>query len=361
MLTGLSLHEIILDDNGKPVDYRFLDVNPAFEKHTGLKKEDLVGRTVLEVLPGTEPIWIETSGEVALGGEPMHFEQFSAEIGKYYEVLTFCPKKGQFATLSSDITERKKIEGELERYREHLEELVRERTRELEATNQELETFAYSISHDLRAPLRAINGFSAILQEEYSDALDEGGIGYLIRLQESSLRMSQLIDGLLTLSRLGRNDLQLKKTNLTHISKRIFMEITKNESERKFSFQVKNLPLVEVDENLIEVLLVNLLNNAVKFTRGRDPAIIEFGFLPEEKPPAYYIRDNGIGFDMKYANKLFKPFQRLHSEGEFEGTGIGLAIVHQVVRRHGGRIWSEAELDKGTTFLFTLQSNPTDK
>jgi PAS domain S-box-containing protein len=356
MLTGLSLHEIILDDNGKPVDYRFLDVNPAFEKHTGLKKEDLVGRTVLEVLPGTEPIWIETSGEVALGGEPVHFEQYSSEIGKYYEVLTFCPKKGQFATLSSDITERKKIEEELEEHRQHLEKLVEERTRELETVNQELEAFAYSISHDLKAPLRAINSFSAILQEEYSGVLDGGGMDYLNKVRASSLRMSQLIDDLLALSRLGRNELQLMTINLTHITKRIFAEITQDESERNFDFQMMDLPLVEVDVKLIEVLLTNLLTNAVKFTRGRAPAIIEFGFLPEEETPTFYIRDNGVGFDMKYADKLFAPFQRLHTEKEFEGTGIGLAIVQRVVRCHGGRIWVEAELDKGTTFYFTLQT-----
>jgi light-regulated signal transduction histidine kinase (bacteriophytochrome) len=299
------------------------------------------GTRALAIIPLTQASrWV---GLLALTWDEPH--EFSAQEEEIY---------GALIGLAAPAVENRRWSG-------HLEELVEERTRKLEITTQELETFVYSISHDLRAPLRAMNSFSAILQEEYSDTLDEMGVDYLNRVRASSLRMSQLIDGLLALSRLGRNELRLVNTNLAHIAKRIFKEITKDESERKFNFQIMDLPLVEVDVNLIDVLLANLLNNAVKFTRGRDPAMIEFGYLSEEETPAFYIRDNGVGLDMKYADKLFTPFQRLHTEEEFEGTGVGLAIVQQVVRRHGGRIWSEAELDKGTTFYFTLQPFPREK
>jgi light-regulated signal transduction histidine kinase (bacteriophytochrome) len=256
--------------------------------------------------------------------------------------------------ISKEITEQKKAEDEIRRLNEELEQRVVERTAELKATNEELEAFAYSISHDLRAPLRAINGFSSILKENYAPVLDDEGRDYLDKLKLGTLRMDGLITDLLMLSRLGREELSFQRLDIIEIAQKIFADLTKEEVDREFEFFSADCPSIEADKHLLEVLLTNLLANAIKFTRGRQPAEIEFGFQPPEDQPTFFIRDNGVGFDMAYADRLFSPFQRLHSEGEFEGTGIGLAIVRRIVQRHGGSVWIEAEPDKGTTVYFTL-------
>jgi light-regulated signal transduction histidine kinase (bacteriophytochrome) len=257
--------------------------------------------------------------------------------------------------LSMDISEKKQAGKEIQKLNEELEQRVIDRTSELKTTNEELEAFSYSISHDLRAPLRAINGFSALLQEEYSGLLDEEGNRYLDTLRNSTLRMDRLINDLLSLSRLGRQEIRFQPVNITSMAEQIFADLIKDEPDRVFDFQLADFPLAEADSRLLEILLTNLLSNAIKFTRGREPAVIEFGKQENEETIEYFIRDNGVGFDMEYVDKLFSPFQRLHSEKEFEGTGIGLAIVRRIAKRHGGRVWVEAEPDKGATFFFTLQ------
>jgi PAS domain S-box-containing protein len=349
------------DENGV-----YTYTSPAVRDMLGYEPDELVGKTPFDLMPPDEAervTIIFQDGVTSLKPlerlENVNLHKDGHQVVLETSGVPILSADGEllgFRGIDRDITARKRAAEKIHRLNEELEQRVRERTAQLEATNQELEAFAYSISHDLRAPLRAINSFSAILQEEYSDALDGVGMDYLNRVRASSLKMSQLIDDLLDLSRLGRGELLLMPTNLTPSAKRLFSEITKNESGRKFDFQMMDLPLIQVDVKLMEVMLTNLLINAVKFTRGREPATIEFGYLPEEETPTFYIRDNGVGFEMKYADKLFAPFQRLHTEEEFEGTGIGLAIVQRVVKRHGGRIWIEAELDKGTTVFFTLQA-----
>lgn len=239
-----------------------------------------------------------------------------------------------------------------------LEERVVERTAELEEVNKELESFSYSISHDLRAPLRAINGFSEILAKDFTDKLDEEGLGFLNKIRAASLRMDQLINGLLNLSQLGRQSVKFESLDLFEMAGKIAENLNDSKPDREIDIQLQicdsTFPPARGDRNLIEILLTNLLSNAVKFTRDADPAVVEFGCTEKDGKSIYFVRDNGVGFDMAYAEKMFSPFQRLHSDTEYEGTGIGLALVQQVIRRHNGKIWVEAETGKGATFYFTL-------
>lgn len=247
-----------------------------------------------------------------------------------------------------------------------LENQIRTRTRELEASqqenerinralqraNRELEAFSYSVAHDLRAPLRAIDGFSAILQRNHADQLDAEGCEHLRRVREGAQRMGQLIDDLLHLSRCSRADLHREQVDLAALARQIISGFRQSQPERQIEFVVPDTLPAQGDSRLLAVLLENLLGNAWKYSRRRPDAHVEFGYDPQLS--AYYIRDNGAGFDMAYAGKLFQVFQRLHTAAEFEGTGIGLAIVQRIVERHGGRVWAEGKVNEGATFHFTL-------
>ena len=220
--------------------------------------------------------------------------------------------------------------------------------------NKELESFSYSVSHDLRAPLRGIDGFSNALLEDYGDKLDENAQDYLNRIRKSSHLMSQLIDGMLQISRISRVDMHLDKVDLSAIVRPIVEEMKQSKPERNAEFAISPEIVVIGDKVLLEALMRNLLENAWKFTAKCQQTMIEFGMTLKENLPVYYVRDNGIGFDMKYGDKLFIPFSRLHSRDDFPGTGIGLANVQRIIHRHGGRIWAEGEVGKGATFYFTL-------
>lgn len=253
-----------------------------------------------------------------------------------------------------DITELKKVEDDLRRLNEELELRVGERTRDLEVANRELEAFSYSVSHDLRAPLRAIDGFSSILLSEFSGAIDPKVAVLLERIRMNAQKMGQLIDAILNFSRMSRQPLSKQRIFLTQLVNEVLEELQPLREGRNVEVVVGTLPPCEADPALVRQVFFNLIANSLKFTRTREAARIEIGSFPEDGKLVYFVRDNGVGFDMQYADKLFSVFQRLHDEKEYEGTGIGLAIVHRIIQRHGGEIWAESGVDEGATFFFTL-------
>lgn len=256
--------------------------------------------------------------------------------------------------LEEEIRVRTATEERLRQNEHLLEERVRERTAQLEEANKELEAFSYSVSHDLRSPIRAIQGFSTLLMKDYESVLNEDGLDSLRRVIGASRRLNELIDSMLSLSRVAREELHDSEVNLSDMAHDVLFELRTRFPDRKVDIVVQPKMIAQCDRRLMQIVLTNLLDNAWKFTRERNDAKIECGRKKVKKSECYYISDNGAGFEMKHAGRLFAPFQRLHNDAEFEGTGVGLAIVQRVVQRHGGRIWAESEVGKGTTFFFTL-------
>ena len=240
---------------------------------------------------------------------------------------------------------------------ERLNADLRSKQQLLEETNEDLESFSYSVSHDLKAPVRAIEGFSRMLMGEHADKLDAEALRLLQVISTNTKLMHHLIDDLLALSRLGR--LQVKKSvvNLAAMTNKVFEKLRAQEPERDLRLTVGDLPLGWGDQSLLYQVMQNLLANAVKFTKSRKTAVIEVGGRTEGKENIYYVKDNGAGFDERYSSDLFRPFQRLHGEEEYEGTGVGLAIVQRIIQRHGGRVWAEGKINGGATFYFALPKN----
>ncbi|MDB6104681.1 MAG: hypothetical protein JWO52_4680 [Gammaproteobacteria bacterium] len=285
--------------------------------------------------------------------------------GNFYGILEFSSRAARrrlslgqvkaldiLANTAASAFEADSLLSQLRSMNQELERRVQDRTRELEASNADLESFSYSVSHDLRAPLRAIDGFCQILVSEYAHAIPDEGRDFLAKVCAAAARMQHLIDDLLHLARFSRQPLAAQRVHMMHLTRRVASSL--EDQNRRVQLEIAELPDCEGDGSLIEQVLMNLLSNAFKFTATRDPARIEVGAFRQENEHVYFVRDNGVGFDMQYADKLFGVFQRMHTQAQFPGTGIGLSIVHRIVRRHGGRTWAESRPQEGTTLYFSL-------
>ena len=361
---GFCVIEMVFDAHKKPIDYRFLEVNPAFERQTGMR--DVVGRRMLELVPDHDLHWFESCGKVALTGESHRFaKETKALDDRSYDVYAFRlggVESSRVAVLFNDVTGRRQTQEKILRLNAGLEARVRQRTGHLEAINNELESFSYSVSHDLRSPLNTIVMFSHLLEKTLGDKAGEKGTHYLSRIHNSTRQMGELIDGLMSLGNLSHVPLKIESVDLSEIAKQKMREHQEQEPGRRTQIRIQDGMLVNSDPRMMAIIIQNLLGNAWKFTSMRALTQIEIGSQTGQPRQAgavdetvYFFRDNGAGFDMTNAQKLFGAFERLHSSSDFSGTGIGLATVKRVIERHGGRIWAEGTENVGATFYFTLK------
>lgn len=380
IIDALPVHLCVLDSCGV-----ILAVNRAWEKYIAAQSaaggplfapgQSSVGGNYIDACTRAEGVLGESARRLAEGFEAVMrgdlpdfvLEYRTAVAGEerwFHSRLTRffaegdegAPAEARVVYASEDVTTRRQAEEEIRALNATLEQRIEQRTALLEAANQELEAFAYSVSHDLRAPLRALDGFSAALLEDYGAEFDGQARHYLVRIKEASQRMGQLISDLLSLSRVTRAEFSRTPVNLSAIAAEIAADLQQSDPARQVEFNIQPGLLTVGDARLLRIALDNLLNNAYKFTAGREPGRIEFGAQNGEGEAVYYVRDNGVGFEMEYADKLFAPFQRLHALQEFSGTGIGLVTVKRIITRHGGQIWPDSAPDQGAVFYFTLGS-----
>jgi len=342
-------------------------VNAQTEKLFGYSREEMIGQPVEMLIPprfrgqhaghrhgyyqSPRPRQSQMGAGLELYGLGKDGTEFPVEV-------SLSPLETEKGTLISsairDVSDRRRIEEEIRELNSELQQ----RLVQLGVVNEELESFSYSVSHDLCAPLRHIDGFARILKDEYGKNLSDEGKHYLDRVLKAANDMGRLVDDLLNLARIGRKEITRQKVQLADLVRQLISEMAEESEGREIEWRIEPLPEIECDPGLARQVLSNLLSNAAKFTRSRRPAVIEIGARQVDGAQAFFVRDNGVGFDAKYADKLFGVFQRLHRQDEFEGTGVGLATVRRIVRRHGGDVWAESEPGRGTTFSFTFGPQP---
>lgn len=336
-----------------------VDLNPAFMKITGYTLEEMKGKSFWQIFP--EKDFSKTIHQYDTGNknnEPVALEYWiqNKKGEKHFIRWRITALRDDNKNITHliatgiDITDRLEAENRIKKLNDDL----RLHASELEIVNSELETFSYSVSHDLKSPLNVISGFSQLIIDQYGSQLDTELVSYLFRIQFSAKKMNTLISDLLTLSKISRTDLIIENINLSEMVSSFLSDLQSSEPERRAAFHVQKGVKVQADERLLHLAIENLLSNAWKYCSKEDKTEIQFGSVVKDGSVVFFIRDNGVGFDMKYAERVFQPFQRLHSEKDFKGTGIGLATVVRVLRRHNGQVWAEAEVGKGATFYFTI-------
>ena len=372
LLAQIHAHKAALDEHAivaiTDPQGRITYVNDKFCAISKYTRDELIGQDHRLINSGHHPkefirdLWTTIARGQVWKGE---IRNRAKDGSSYWVDTTIVPflkpdgKPHQYVAIRADVTARKRVEEEIRRLNHELEARVTDRTAQLEAANKELEAFSYSVSHDLRAPLRHIDGFVGLLVKSDGQTVSERGRGYLHTISDSARQMGQLIDDLLVFARMGRAEMRIGRVDLTHLLAEVLHSLRPEFQTRNIEWHTEPLPVVLGDRAMLRQVLVNLLANAIKYTRPREPAVIGIG-CRRERPgeSVVFVRDNGVGFDMKYADKLFGVFQRLHRAEEFEGTGIGLANVRRIIIRHGGRVWAESQPGAGATFYFSLPEPP---